>query len=131
MADYTTNWSRSHFQALPVINTQPYTAVRKNYATQDSESERAEKKKRKTAMKIIPNFDLCSCTKLKYSSFLYLKSGNSTGCFFKKNNKKIAKAHIASRQPINRFKAGVHVKAVSTWLNTAFLPISRSRFKQR
>ena len=31
-------------------------------------------------------------------------------------------------------KAGVHVKAVLTWLNTAFqgfLPISRSRFKQR
>ena len=27
-------------------------------------------------------------------------------------------------------KAGVHVKAVLTWLNTAFLPMSRSRFKQ-
>ena len=30
----------------------------------------------------------------------------------------------------DRFKAGVHVKAVLTSLNTAFLPISRSRFKQ-
>ena len=29
------------------------------------------------------------------------------------------------------FKAGVHVKAVFTSLNTAFLPISRSRFKRR
>ena len=29
------------------------------------------------------------------------------------------------------FKAGVHLKAVLTSLNTAFLPISRSRFKQR
>ena len=29
------------------------------------------------------------------------------------------------------FRAGVHLKAVLTWLNTAFLPISRSRFKQR
>ena len=28
-------------------------------------------------------------------------------------------------------KAGVHAKAVLTSLNTAFLPISRSRFKQR
>ena len=28
-------------------------------------------------------------------------------------------------------KAGVHLKAVLTWLNTAFLPISRSRFNQR
>ena len=28
-------------------------------------------------------------------------------------------------------KVGVHVKAVLTWLITAFLPISRSRFKQR
>ena len=28
-------------------------------------------------------------------------------------------------------KVGVHAKAVSTWLNRAFLPISRSRFKQR
>ena len=28
------------------------------------------------------------------------------------------------------FKAGVHVKAVLTSLNTAFLPISRSRFKR-
>ena len=28
-------------------------------------------------------------------------------------------------------KAGVHLKAVLTSLNTAFLPISRSRFKQR
>ena len=28
-------------------------------------------------------------------------------------------------------KAGVHVKTVLTSLNTAFLPISRSRFKQR
>ena len=30
-----------------------------------------------------------------------------------------------------RVKAGVHVKAVLTSLNRAFLPISRSRFKQR
>ena len=30
-----------------------------------------------------------------------------------------------------RLKAGVHVKAVLTLLNTAFLTISRSRFKQR
>ena len=28
-------------------------------------------------------------------------------------------------------KAGVHVKAVLAWVNMAFLPISRSRFKQR
>ena len=28
-------------------------------------------------------------------------------------------------------RRGVHVKAVLTWLNMAFLPISRSRFKQR
>ena len=31
--------------------------------------------------------------------------------------------------PKTRLKAGVHVKAVLTWLNTAFLPIFRSRFK--
>ena len=31
----------------------------------------------------------------------------------------------------NRVKAGVNVKAVFTSLNTAFLPISRSRFKRR
>ena len=30
-----------------------------------------------------------------------------------------------------RIKAGVHVKAVFKSLNTAFLPISRSRFKRR
>ena len=30
-----------------------------------------------------------------------------------------------------RLKAGVNVKAVFTSLNTAFLPISRSRFKRR
>ena len=29
-----------------------------------------------------------------------------------------------------KFKAGVHVKAVLTSFNTAFLPISRSRFKR-
>ena len=32
--------------------------------------------------------------------------------------------------PPTRVEAGVHMKAVLTWLNTAFLPISRSRFKQ-
>ena len=32
---------------------------------------------------------------------------------------------------IQSFKAGVNVKAVFTSLNTAFLPISRSRFKRR
>ena len=32
---------------------------------------------------------------------------------------------------VQKIKAGVHVKAVLTSLNTAFLPISRSRFKQR
>ena len=32
---------------------------------------------------------------------------------------------------IHNIKAGVHVKAVFTSLNTAFLPISRSRFKRR
>ena len=32
---------------------------------------------------------------------------------------------------VQSIKAGVHEKAVLTWLNMAFLPISRSRFKQR
>ena len=31
----------------------------------------------------------------------------------------------------SEIKAGVHLKAVLTSLNTAFLPISRSRFKRR
>ena len=34
-------------------------------------------------------------------------------------------------QPRPQIKAGVHLKAVLTSLNKAFLPISRSRFKQR
>ena len=38
---------------------------------------------------------------------------------------------ITSSSSFFTFKAGVHVKAVLTSLNTAFLPISRSRFKQR
>ena len=33
--------------------------------------------------------------------------------------------------PALTIKAAVHVKAVLTSLNTAFVPISRSRFKQR
>ena len=33
-----------------------------------------------------------------------------------------------SRNP-TRLEAGVHVKAVLTWLNMPFLPISRSRFR--
>ena len=36
------------------------------------------------------------------------------------------------RKNLDKFvKAGVQVKAVFTSLNTAFLPISRSRFKRR
>ena len=41
----------------------------------------------------------------------------------------VARQVEEKRYPFYRaFKAGVHVKAVLTSLNTAFLPISRSRF---
>ena len=42
-----------------------------------------------------------------------------------------SKASFIDISSIASFKAGVHVKAVFTSLNTAFLPISRSRFKRR
>ena len=38
---------------------------------------------------------------------------------------------LAFDRGLDRLKAGVNVKAVFTSLNTAFLPISRSRFKRR
>ena len=41
-----------------------------------------------------------------------------------------ARAGVAGKG-LSPVKAGVHLKAVLTSLNTAFLPISRSRFKQR
>ena len=47
-------------------------------------------------------------------------------------NQKIINPGTLQATPFSRFiKAGVNVKAVLTSLNTAFLPISRSRFKQR
>ena len=39
--------------------------------------------------------------------------------------------HCHAYETHQKFKAGVHVKAVLTSLNTAFQPISRPRFKQR
>ena len=43
----------------------------------------------------------------------------------------IKHSHSFLKYHMKVIKAGVHVKAVLTSLNAAFLPISRSRFKQR
>ena len=55
------------------------------------------------------------------------------GSLFCENGSLLAETNRSFPLPLAlpEVKAGVHVKAVLTSLNTAFLPISRSRFKRR
>ena len=80
MAPYPYNWSRSHFQALPIMNTKPFYGSQKEYGTQkvarvngswktkgkgqERNLERQSPKKSK--------FLLIRGTRLKHSTFLSL-----------------------------------------------------------
>ena len=56
---------------------------------------------------------------------------NTDGAFHLKRNKLQRNLGKNLEKIVTLKSAGVHVEAVLTSLNTAFLPISRSHFKQR
>ena len=67
---------------------------------------------------------------------LFYKNGSlfyENGSLCYENGSSLAETNRSFPLPLAlpEVKAGVHVKAVLTSLNTAFLPISRSRFKRR
>jgi len=74
---------QAYFQALPISQHPTFYGSQKEYERQKvAESKRAERNERKRAIKRFkkgngkkkkersPNFGLCACTKLKYSTFL-------------------------------------------------------------
>ena len=77
------NWSRTRFQALPIINTQFLQATEKIWVVEDSENKRKKGKERKKGEK--NKSERASQKKKQTNKFWLMRMRQITGRFFVEN----------------------------------------------